>query len=239
MSCCILNGVAIFLRVDADAALTFSLLILICFLRSLLSFSMAAEGEFAFVIAVFSVDNALIDKQLYASVVLAVLLSTIFPPFLLRFTISYYHKRAEAEIHQLAEEEMKKNHELEAETATSASSENREETLAGEIRSQRAVFFCIQTQCESKWGLLNAMMASIGRMGLDIIDHRSWHPRGISTTLVNEIYCKDKISVEKGKSQEALEARIDEIQKKLEQTINQPDTSKVKVSRWFPGGEFC
>jgi Kef-type K+ transport system membrane component KefB len=34
--------------------------------------SMAAEGEFAFVIAVFSVDNGLVDKDLYASVVLAV-----------------------------------------------------------------------------------------------------------------------------------------------------------------------
>jgi len=199
---------------------------------------MAAEGEFAFVIAVFSVDNALIDKDLYASVVLAVLFSTIIPPFLLRFTISYYHKRTESDIQQLADDEMKKNHELEADTNTSASSENREEILAGEIRNERAVFFCIQTQCSSKWGLLHAMMAAIGKMGLDIIDHRSWHPRGISTTLVNEIYCKDKILLEKGKSQEALEARIAEIQKTLEETISQPNTSKVKVSRWFPGGEL-
>lgn len=200
-------------------------------------FSMAAEGEFAFVIAVFSVDNGLIDKDLYASVVLAVLISTIIPPFLLRFTISHYKKKAEEELRKLAESEMEKHHELEAETATSGASDTRQDTLVGEIRSQRAVFFCIQTQSQSKWGLLHQMMASIGKLGLDIIDHRSWHPRGITTTLVNEIYCKDNIGIEKGKSQEVLEARINEIQEKLAETINQPETSKVKVSRWFPGGK--
>ena len=55
-------------------------------------FSMAAEGEFAFVIAVFAVDEGIISVDLYASIVLAVLLSTIIPPFLLRFTIAYYNK---------------------------------------------------------------------------------------------------------------------------------------------------
>ncbi|EED95900.1 Na+/H+ exchange protein also known as sodium:hydrogen antiporter, partial [Thalassiosira pseudonana CCMP1335] len=49
--------------------------------------SMAAEGEFAFVIAVFAVDQELISPDLYASIVLAVLVSTIIPPFALRFTI--------------------------------------------------------------------------------------------------------------------------------------------------------
>jgi len=56
---------------------------------------MAAEGELAFVIAVFSVDAGLISTQLYSSVVLAVLISTIIPPFCLRFTINYYNKKAE------------------------------------------------------------------------------------------------------------------------------------------------
>ena len=56
-------------------------------------FSMAAEGEFAFVIAVFIVDNGLIDTEMYSSIVLAVLLSTIIPPFLLRYTINHYNKK--------------------------------------------------------------------------------------------------------------------------------------------------
>jgi Kef-type K+ transport system membrane component KefB len=50
-------------------------------------FTMAAEGEFAFVIAVFSVDNGLTSKDVYASVVLAVLISAIVPPFGLRYVL--------------------------------------------------------------------------------------------------------------------------------------------------------
>lgn len=46
-------------------------------------------------IAVFAKDQKLIDDDLYASIVLAVLISTIIPPFALRFTISHYNKMAE------------------------------------------------------------------------------------------------------------------------------------------------
>lgn len=65
--------------------------------------SMAAEGEFAFVIAVFAVDQELISPDLYASIVLAVLVSTIIPPFALRFTISYFNKVAERMLKQAEE----------------------------------------------------------------------------------------------------------------------------------------
>jgi len=199
-------------------------------------FSMAAEGEFAFVIAVFSVENDLIDADTYASVVLAVLLSTIIPPFLLRFTISYYHKKAEQELQDLANEEMDRKHQLEDGEYDSLSKEDRENELVDEITKQRAVFLCIQTQSESAWGLMPRIMAKLSDLKLDIIDHRSWHPRGIDTTLVNEIYVKDVLTLEKkGEAQEVLKKHMDEIRDALRETINQPNTSKVKVGRWFPG----
>ena len=49
-------------------------------------------------IAAFSVDKGLIDKDLYSSIVLAILLSTIIAPFSLRFTIGYFNKRAMAAV---------------------------------------------------------------------------------------------------------------------------------------------
>jgi Kef-type K+ transport system membrane component KefB len=118
-------------------------------------FSMAAEGEFAFVIAVFSVDGGLISKDLYASVVLAVLLSTIIPPFLLRFTISYYNKKGEEAVEKAAEEEGKRKHDLDAYTQSTGSIEDE---LAQGIKDHTTVFLCIQTQSESRWGLLNSIM---------------------------------------------------------------------------------
>lgn len=54
-------------------------------------------------IAVFAKDQNLISADLYASIVLAVLISTIIPPFALRFTISHYNKMAEKMV-QNAEE---------------------------------------------------------------------------------------------------------------------------------------
>jgi Kef-type K+ transport system membrane component KefB len=195
-------------------------------------FSMAAEGEFAFVIAVFSVDSGLINKDLYASVVLAVLLSTIIPPFLLKFTINYYNRKAQEAIEKIVKEELDNNYDLEPHTAD----EERAEKLVEQIRSKRAIFLCIQTQSEIGWGLLPSIMASLTKLGIDIIDHRSWHPRGIATTLVNEIYCEDKIDIkQKGQGQVELETRIAEIEEALAKVIAQPETSNVKVSRWYPG----
>lgn len=43
----------------------------------------------------FAKDQGLISPDLYASIVLAVLISTIIPPFALRFTITYFNKMAE------------------------------------------------------------------------------------------------------------------------------------------------
>lgn len=179
---------------------------------------------------------------------------------MLRFTISYYNKKAAEDIKKLATDEMQKNHDLEVETISGTTGgEDREDALMGDIMNQRAVFLCIQTQSDSAWGLLLKMMATLGKLGLDVIDHRSWHPRGVSSTLVNEIYCRDKIQIpRKGTSQEILEKRMDEIKVALEQTVNQPTSSKIRVQvsyvdkvrnccdlvspfflvlrkRWFPG----
>lgn len=188
-------------------------------------YSMAAEGEFAFVIAVFAVDNGLISKDLYASVVLAVLISTIIPPFLLRYTIARYNKKAELLIQQAAQDEMERNHNL-----------NTEDKLLSTIKNHTAVFLCIQTQSDSKWGILHSIMSCMNKQGLEIIDHRSWHPRGVNTTLVNEIYAKDVLKPVDGQSAaEALDERLAAIQEALVETLGRVETSKVKVQRWYPG----
>ena len=108
---------------------------------------MAAEGEFAFVIAVFAAETGLIDKDLYASVVLAVLLSTIFPPFLLRFTITHYNKLGEKAVEDAMKEE-----------ESSRNSERINANLLEGIKNCTAIFLCIQTQSQSKWGLLGSLM---------------------------------------------------------------------------------
>lgn len=77
------------------------------------SFSMACEGEFAYVISVFGVESGLISRDVYASIVLAVLCSAIVPPFILRFILNYYRKCAEEEIRELALSESNQEHDFE------------------------------------------------------------------------------------------------------------------------------
>jgi len=192
-------------------------------------FSMAAEGEFAFVIAVFAVDNGLIDKEVYASLVLAILISTIIPPFALRFTISYYNKKGEEAVAKAAEEEELRDQ------ITILSVKNGDEDLVDGIKNQTEVFLVIQTQSESRWGLLIKIMGVLGNNGLDVIDHRAWSPRGINTTLVNEVYARSPIHLGASQTlQDALDSLIKELTNAIKDVIDQED-SRVKVQRWFPG----
>ena len=192
-------------------------------------FSMAAEGEFAFVIAVFAVDSGIISINLYASIVLAVLLSTIIPPFALRFTISHYNKKAEERVAKATKEE------FQGEDASLRG--DKEQQLREGIKNDTTVFLCIQTQSTSTWGLLTRLMSTMQRLGVEVIDHRSWHPRGVDTTLVNEVFVKDNLRGAKVREDgqiRTLDDRVEEIQQALQKTINQ-EGAKVKVSRWFPG----
>jgi hypothetical protein len=184
-------------------------------------FSMAAEGEFAFVLAVFAVDSDLISKQTYSSVVLAVLLSTIFPPFGLRWIIGRYNKKAEDVVRKAAEDEMGRGHDLES--YVEITPEQREEQLRAGIKNQTTVFLCIQTQSEARWGLMHNIMSCLYKLQLEIIDHRSWHPRGVNTTLVNEVYVRCNLKILQGMtSHQALDEQIKKVQEALTDVIDQP-----------------
>jgi hypothetical protein len=191
-------------------------------------FSMAAEGEFAFVIAVYVFDEGLISTQLYSSIVLAILLSTIFPPFLLRFTINHYTKKAEKAVADAAQAELDR---LDGRSKLEAD-------LVEAIKKHSTFFLCIQTQSESSWGLMHKILSRMQDLGLEIIDHRSWHPRGINTTVVNEIYCKGNIdpdSLANDDETDILKAKMEEVKAGLLEAINQPDVARVRVQRWYPG----
>jgi len=53
-------------------------------------FSMMGEAEFAFVVAVYGVSQGLVPYELYASIVFAILMSTVISPLLLRTTLALF-----------------------------------------------------------------------------------------------------------------------------------------------------
>jgi len=176
--------------------------------------SMAAEGEFAFVIAAFSVEKGIIDIDLYSSIVLAILLSTIIAPFSLRLTINYYNKKNMKEL-EAAEE-------LQAETG------DVDDDLRTGILKGSTVFFCVNTTCHSTWGTLPKLMQCLFDLKLDFIDHRSWHSK-FEDGVINEVYCKGR--VEGGTD---LDEFIQTIFDKVTEAVDQKD-AMISVSRWTPG----
>lgn len=186
----------------------------------IVGFSMAAEGEFAFVIAVFAVVHNMISEQLYASVVLAVLLSTILAPLSLRLTIAHFNKKIKTQVY-----------------GESGGDGSKDALLEKSVREQTAVFYCIQTKSIPSWGLQTDIIRALDDLHLDVIDHRAWHPRVAKELLVNEIYAKDSQLLSPGISKEDREkhilARTVEIERELSRVIKQGD-AVIRAQQWVP-----
>jgi len=61
----------------------------------LVGLSMMGEAEFAFVVALFGFTEGLVPPDMYASIVLAILMSTIISPFLLRTVLALWKNNPE------------------------------------------------------------------------------------------------------------------------------------------------
>jgi hypothetical protein len=134
---------------------------------------------------------------------------------LLRFTINHYTKKAEKAVADAAQAELDR---LDGRSKLEAD-------LVEAIKKHSTFFLCIQTQSESSWGLMHKILSRMQDLGLEIIDHRSWHPRGINTTVVNEIYCKGNIdpdSLANDDETDILKAKMEEVKAGLLEAINQP-----------------
>jgi len=197
--------------------------------------SMAAEGEFAFVIAVFSKDQGLISADLYASIVLAVLISTIIPPFALRYTISYFNRMAERMVKDAEELERQRANTID--DTMCLTPEEQEKRLMDNIDANKVIFLCIQIQCASTWGLIPKIISTLTSLKLEVIDNRSWHPRGVDSTLMTEIFVQDDCflkCLDEEAANKTIDERIAEVSDTMTTAIRQP-VAKVKVTRWFPG----
>ena len=79
------------------------------------------------------------------------------------------------------------------------------------------------------------LLEKLNQLELDVIDHRSWHPRPPSNILINEVYVKDtEECAEDGFDVEKyIDKRTDEVRQALAGAIHQDD-SVIRVQRWYP-----
>jgi hypothetical protein len=109
------------------------------------------------------------------------------------------------------------------------SPEEQEKRLRERIEANKIIFLCIQIQCASAWGLIPKIIGKLGKLGLEVIDNRSWHPRGVDSTLMTEIFVEDDFFLrgdEEGKS--TIENRIADVSETMIAAIKQP----VSSSHW-------
>jgi len=198
------------------------------------SVAMTCRGEFSFVIASFALQEGLFTPELYSAIVFAVLISCVTSPFVLLSLIKYYNRKSEAFLKSILDEE--------------------------DSDGKMPLYLAIQTRTPNQWGLQETIHSAVKRAGLIVIDHRSWHPRGLDAIVMTELYVEDPAlrvplkkftelshamddadvsetttnEAELAQIIEIVESRTAVVKKALEEVLGHEDQTRIVVTWWQP-----
>merc|ERR1719464_2472777 len=184
----------------------------------IVGFSMSAWGEFAFILATVSYSEGTIDKESFSAVLLAVLLSVIYSPYGLSFTISYFEKQAQKKMNdRLSEFEDTNVHPL---------------------------YFAINSKAKGQWGHQDKILKTIFDLNLEIIDFRSWHAPEYNHShdqpLTKQSFYVQDLSVclpptrhLDAQEKDQLLTRVQTIRGELATTLGAG--AVISIKRWLPG----
>merc|ERR1719203_2002683 len=184
----------------------------------IVGFSMSAWGEFAFILATASYAAGTLDDESFASVLLAVLLSVIYSPYLLTLTISYYNKKQQKDM----EAHLKQY----------------------EDTNLHPLYFAINTKSRGSWGHQDKILKKLFNLNLEIIDFRSWHAPEYNTThhmplTKDSFYIQDmETALPPSRHLDAHEKsvlldRVKVIKAELRDALG--EAAVISIKRWLPG----
>jgi len=184
----------------------------------IVGFSMSAWGEFAFILATASYAAGTLDDESFASVLLAVLLSVIYSPYLLTLTISYYNKKQQKDM--------------------DAHLKQYEDT------NLHPLYFAINTKSRGSWGHQDKILKKLFNLNMEIIDFRSWHAPEHNTThhmplTKDSFYIQDMdTALPPTKHLDAheknvLRERVKVVRAELRDALG--ESAVISVKRWLPG----
>jgi len=182
--------------------------------------SMMSRGGFGFLISAYAFNAYLIDAQLYASVVLAILIATIFPSYLLNYVVIKYGKLKQKV-------------------------QNNRESLSEKCNDGKMpLYFQINIETKAVWGLVEKMLREISSIGLKVEDFKSKPVIVANPTIRNTFFLReDKTRVkirykapsisEMGDERSIIENRFRQINEILEVKLKsfQP---LIEISPWSP-----
>ena len=171
-------------------------------------FAMAAWGEFAFITATTARQQDIIDQTTFSAAILAVVVSVIVSPVLLRITIKRSNRTAMSLI---------------------------QEQEAAEGRTDEVpVCYHLRTESHLAWGLNAKLMELLRTEKVDILDFRSSQDSS-SNFVVNELYLRDTTTTAPPIDVEfaAVTRRIGQLLAVLSPLFT--DGGTVQLDRWLPG----
>jgi len=147
-------------------------------------FAMAAWGEFAFITATTARAEGIIDQKTFSAVILAVVISVVVSPILLRWTIVRSSRHAVASIEAAAQSTVKSYvcASTHVPSPPSAEGATRQPSL-----EEAPVCYHLHTQSSACWGLNARLLDALSDQSLHVLDFRSQH----ADYVINELYLKD------------------------------------------------
>merc|ERR1712157_87975 len=175
-------------------------------------------GEFAFILATASYAAGTLDDESFAAVLLAVLLSVIYSPYLLTLTISYYNKKQQKDMN--------------------AHLKQYEDT------NLHPLYFAINTKSRGSWGHQDKILKKLFNLNMEIIDFRSWHAPEYNTThhmplTKDSFYIQDvETALPPSRHLDAheknvLRERVKVIRAEFRDALG--ESAVITVKRWLPG----
>ena len=208
-------------------------------------FAMAAWGEFAFITATTARDTHIIDDVTFSAVILAVLVSVILSPTLLRLTLAHSARTAQMRI-----EDAMAGHgsgggggggggparggELDA-------VDDDEGGLVGDA-AESAACYRLRLRSAPAWGLSTALTQAVMEQGLVVLDTRSQHGYN-PPMVVTEMFVQDLLlslpptSSLPSHRDEQLQARLSALHAAIVDAVSGSarDGGKVDLIRWLAG----
>ena len=212
--------------------------------RLVAGISMMSRGGFGFLISGFALRNGIFDAETYASVVLAVLIGTIFPAFLLNVVIVHFKK-------------------LELESKE----DSRNKIDKAELE-KIPLFVHIHLETKGAWGLMKMINDDLDDIGLKVKESKTRHGRGLNPVIISDLYLKDStmevftesavikytnqtnVSHDEANTelQDSLRMKLQElaeneytkdnrcleIQNLLKEKIEQFEPTEIEISQWDP-----
>mmetsp|Transcript_22326 Transcript_22326/g.32623 ORF Transcript_22326/g.32623 Transcript_22326/m.32623 type:complete len:587 (-) Transcript_22326:95-1855(-) len=211
--------------------------------RLVAGISMMSRGGFGFLISGYALNNGIFGVETYASVVLAVLIGTIFPAYLLNVVIGHFKKL-----------ELKSK-----ETSRTKIDKPEQEKLS--------LFIHVHLETKGAWGLMEVIRDDLNDIGLKVKESKTRRRKGINPVIISDLYLRDstmevftksaemryinQMNVPHGESTESQDAlrvklqelanseimkdnRFQEILSLLEKKIGQFKPTKIDITQWDP-----